>query len=398
MAQRRNFRGRGTSRPNHNYRGSSGGNGGNKIRYMNVDPRMLVKQADPIEEQVYKAKNNFSDFLISNQLKSNISQKGYRTPTPVQDQVIPEILKGRDVVGVASTGTGKTAAFLIPLINKVNVAPRERVLIITPTRELAEQIIREGQEFAGGMRAYFTLIIGGVKMGSQLKQLKRKPAFVVGTPGRLKDLVERGDLRLADFGTIVLDEVDRMLDMGFVRDIRMLIGKMPTSRHSLFFSATMGNDTRGIANEFLHNPVVIEVAQSKASGNVNQDVVRVGGRAKLDVLRDLLAKPGFEKVLVFGRTKYGIEKLSKRVAQGGFSTAAIHGNKSQSQRQRALQSFKRNEVQVLFATDVVARGIDIDNVSHVINYELPETYEDYIHRIGRTGRAGKVGNALTFID
>lgn len=398
MAHRRNSGGRGKNRPNNNYKNTKSRRGGNRIKYMKVDPRVLVKQADPEEIGDYEAKYNFADFRIQNSLKKNISDMGFRTPTPIQDKIIPEILAGKDVIGLASTGTGKTAAFLIPLINKVNLASRERILVITPTRELALQIIKEGSVLSKGMKAKFALIIGGVKLGRQVKELKRKPAFVVGTPGRLKDLVERGNLHLADFGTIVLDEVDRMLDMGFVHDMRLLINKMPTSRHSLFFSATMTDKTRAVANDFLHNPVTIEIEKQKASANVNQDIVRLNGRAKVDVLGDLLTKPGFDKVLVFGRTKHGVERLSKMVAKRGFSTAAIHGNKSQNQRQRALQSFKRSEVQVLFATDVVARGIDIDNVSHVINYELPETYADYIHRIGRTGRAGKVGSALTFID
>lgn len=397
MAHMRNFNGRGKFRSNNNLNSRSG-RGSNRIRYMKVDPRVLVKKANPIEVNDNEIRHNFADFQIQNLLKNNVSENGYITPTPIQDRAIPEILDGKDVMGIASTGTGKTAAFLIPLINKVNLESKERVLVITPTRELALQIVKEGMGLARGTRARFALIIGGVKMGKQLNELRRKPAFVVGTPGRLKDLVERGKLHLSDFRTIVLDEVDRMLDMGFVNEMRILISKMPTTRHSLFFSATMTDKTRAVANSFLHNPVTVEVAKSAASQNVNQDIVRLNGREKVQVLNELLAKPEFDKVLVFGRTKYGVERLSKKVAQSGFSTAAIHGNKSQNQRQRALQSFKRNEVQVLFATDVVARGIDIDNVSHVINYELPETYEDYIHRIGRTGRAGRVGNALTFID
>lgn len=389
MSQRRKYRGRARS---HSNRGS------NRIKYMKVDPRLLVKKAEPVELKEQEIRHNFADFAIENKLKRNISEKGYRRPTPIQDQAIPRILEGKDVIGLASTGTGKSAAFLIPLINKVCVARKEQVLIITPTRELALQIIEEGKSLSRGTGAKFCLIIGGVKLGGQIKELKRRPSFVVGTPGRLRDLEERGQLRINNFSTIVLDEVDRMLDMGFIHEMRALIGKMPANRHSLFFSATMTDKTREIAKSFLNNPVTVEVAKSRASNNVNQDVVRVKGRGKVQVLYELLAKDEFEKVLVFGRTKYGVEKLSKKIAKRGISTTAIHGNKSQNQRQRALRLFKSNQVQVLFATDVVARGIDIDDISHVINYELPATYEDYIHRIGRTGRAGKVGSALTFVE
>jgi len=243
-----------------------------------------------------------------------------------------------------------------------------------------------------------TLVIGGVDINRQRRELSRSPRIVVGTPGRLKDLVERRAFNLNEFGTIVLDEVDRMLDMGFILDIRSLISRMKRERQSLFFSATMSDKAKIVAREFLHEPVVVQVATQRASENVNQDVVKVNGRNKIDLLHDLLIQPGFEKVLVFGRTKHGMEKLSRTLVERGFAATAIHGNKSQSQRQRALTAFRNNQVKILLATDVAARGLDIDSVTHVINYELPETYEDYIHRIGRTGRADKTGMALTFID
>lgn len=370
----------------------------NKIKYMQVDPRMLIKKAVVREVDSFTPTHAFTDLSINPTIKQNILDKGYQTPTPIQDQVIPQVLEARDVIGLASTGTGKTAAFLIPLINKVAENRSERVLIIVPTRELAVQIIDEGKALGRGMGVFFALVIGGVDMRRQVRELSRDPAFVVGTPGRLKDLAERGYLRLSHYRTIVLDEVDRMLDMGFVNDMRTLISQLPKERHSLFFSATMSDKARQVASEFLHDPVVVQIAAQRASDNVDQDVVRLNGRNKIDVLHDLLIRPGFTKVLVFGRTKHGMEKLSRSLSDRGFATASIHGNKSQSQRQRALQSFKRSEIQVLLATDVASRGIDIDEVTHVINYELPETYEDYIHRIGRTGRADKTGLALTFIE
>jgi superfamily II DNA/RNA helicase len=378
---------------------------------MQVDPLMLVKKAEIQEVATYVPTHQFSDFALDGQIRHNISDKGYTQPTPIQDMVIPEILAGHDVIGLAATGTGKTAAFLLPLINKVmqsrkvsNLAgaksgtQADKVLIVTPTRELAVQIIEEGKAFARQTGCFFTLIIGGVDMNRQVRDLRRNPQFVVGTPGRIKDLSERRELNLRAYGTIVLDEVDRMLDMGFVRDITTIVEQLATPRHSLFFSATMNPKAQEIAARFLHEPRLVEIARQAASANVDQDVVRVSGRNKVDVLHDLLIQPGFEKVIIFGRTKHGVEKLSRHLNERGFSTAAIHGNKNQNQRQRALTAFKQNAVKILLATDVAARGIDVDSVTHVINYELPETYDDYIHRIGRTGRADKTGVALTFID
>lgn len=372
--------------------------GQNRIRYMNVDPRMLVKKAEKIEESGYESELLFHDLKVENTLKINIKNKGYESPTPIQDKAVPEILEGRDVMGIASTGTGKTAAFLIPLINKVIRGTGERVLVIVPTRELASQIIDEGRELSLGMRVKYCLVIGGNSIHRQGRELRDKPEFVIGTPGRLKDLCERKMLYLGDFRSIVLDEVDRMLDMGFVRDMRDLIGRMPRERQSLFFSATMNDGAKQIAHEFLKDPVEIQISTQRPSDNVDQDILRVNGRSKVDLLHELLIQPEYEKVLVFGRTKRGTERLLKELVHRGFSASTIHGNKSQGQRQRALDDFRSNRVKILLATDVASRGIDIDEVSHVINYELPETYEDYIHRIGRTGRAGRIGKALTFID
>ncbi len=359
---------------------------------------MLVKKAEPQAASEFQSKHQFDDFAVEEVIKKNIVQKGYSTPTPIQDQAIPEILAGNDVIGLASTGTGKTAAFMIPLLNKVLKNPAEKILIIAPTRELAVQIMEEGRSFARGMRANFTLIIGGVNIRRQISELKRRPSFVVGTPGRIKDLAERRALFLADYQTIVLDEVDRMLDMGFIHDIRSIVAQLPQHRHSLFFSATMTDQARSVASEFLYHPVTIEIASSRASDNVNQDIIKVNGRNRIDVLHDVLIQPDVLKALVFGRTKFGMEKLAKKLVDRGFQATAIHGNKTQSQRQRALNAFKRDEVKVLLATDVASRGIDVSDITHVINYELPETYDDYIHRIGRTGRVDHVGTALTFID
>jgi len=365
---------------------------------MQVNPAMLVKKAILTETAQYTPIYRFADFAISEQVKQNVQARGYERPTPIQDRVIPKVLAGRDIIGLAATGTGKTAAFLLPLIDKIVKNRGQKILVVTPTRELAVQIVEEGREFSRNCQVFFATCIGGVGIERQVRELRRRPAFVVGTPGRLKDLMERRELRLSEYQTVVLDEVDRMLDMGFVNEMRALISLLPRERQSLFFSATMNDKARVIAREFLHSPVTVEVASQQASERVNQDIVRLYGRSKVEVLHELLIKPGFDKVLLFGRTKHGMERLTKELEKRGFRVASIHGNKTQSQRQRALTAFKNGQVQVLLATDVAARGLDISGVSHVINYELPETYADYIHRIGRTGRADQTGTALTFVE
>ncbi len=351
------------------------------------------------EAPVFIPEHKFIDFAIDVRLKQNITAKGYVDPTPIQDRAITHVLRGEDVVGVANTGTGKTAAFLIPLVNKVLTVPGTRVLVMVPTRELAIQIHDEMKGFTKGLGIYGAVCVGGANIHPQMSELRRKPQFVIGTPGRLKDLLERRALNLGDFRTAVLDEADRMLDMGFVHDMRQILALLPTPRHTLFFSATLSREIEKLIGEFLNQPVRISVKTQETAATIEQDVVRVPrGKDKLEVLRDLLVAPGFSKVLIFGRTKHGVEKLSKKLIDLGFKAESIHGNKTQGKRQRALDLFKRDQVQILCATDVAARGLDIVGVSHVINYDLPQTQDDYVHRIGRTGRAGARGKALTFID
>lgn len=350
------------------------------------------------QQESHQIQHSFNDFEISNNLKVNITKRGYTSPTPIQDKIIPHIIEGRDVIGIANTGTGKTASFLIPLLDKVLADQNQKVLIIAPTRELAVQIRAELFEFSKGLPVRSTLLIGGSSLNRQIESLRRGQNFVIGTPGRIKDLNQQGKLPFNQFNNIVLDEVDRMLDMGFIHDIKAIIEALPTKRQSLFFSATVTDKIKEIMNGFLTNPVHVSVKTQDTSLNVKQDIVKLAGRPKIDVLRELLVLEEFQKVLVFGRTKRGAEKLSKVLQSKGFKANAIHGNKSQNQRQRALQQFKDDYVQVLIATDVIARGLDIENVTHVINYDLPESYESYIHRIGRTGRADNQGVALTFVE
>ena len=371
----------------------------NNKKQSNVDPSLFVnKSINVIPKQKVNIKHDFSDFLMAEQIKINILNKGYEKPTPIQDQVIPLVLQGRDIIGIANTGTGKTGAFLIPLINKVLYNRSQKVLIVAPTRELAVQIHEEFKIFAESMNIFSALLIGGSNLSLQIKSLKKPHNFVIGTPGRIKDLKMQGKLNLALYNNIVLDEVDRMMDMGFIHDMKFIISHIPKRRQSLFFSATLPKGVLPIAQSFLSNPITISVKSQETAKNIDQDVIKISGRNKIDVLHNLLAEDGFDKVLVFGRTKWGVEKLSKTLQMRGFKVLAIHGNKNQNQRQRALEQFRNQQIQVLLATDVASRGLDIDDVTHVINYDAPMSYEDYIHRIGRTGRAEKKGKAITFVD
>lgn len=387
-------------RPNNNFRGRGGFGGGRREVKSTLDISKLINKVSITEvAEVYIADNNFSDFLVDERLKNNILAKGYVSPTPIQDKIIPHILQGSDVVGIANTGTGKTAAFAIPLLDKILRNPKEKVLIMAPTRELAIQIETELKSFATRLGVHSVVCVGGAPIGRQIADLRHPNQFVIGTPGRLKDLIERRVLNLSGFATVVLDEADRMLDMGFINDMRYIIGLMQKERHTLFFSATLSHEIEKLIQDFLKNPVRISVKTQDTSKDVHQDIVRIrAGENKIDVLHNLLKQDDFCRVLVFGRTKHGVERLAKTLADRGLRAESIHGNKTHTSRQRALSAFKTNQAQVLVATDVAARGLDIADVSHVINFDLPTTYEDYVHRIGRTGRGGKKGKALSFVE
>lgn len=410
-------KGRGNSRPNNNNSsrpaggrsGQGGGfnrgrNGGGRRGGMNkkyIDPNKFINRAvEKAEEVVYESKHKFIDFPFGNQLQSNIQRKGYEATSPIQDQAIPHIIEGRDVVGLANTGTGKTAAFLLPIIERqTGINLRPSVLILAPTRELAQQIDEQFRHFSAGLNLYSALVVGGMPIERQIRDIRRRPHFVIGTPGRIKDLINRRVLTLDHINTLVLDEADRMLDMGFLPDIKTIVGGISEERQTLFFSATITPEISVLVNSFLKDPVTVSVRTRETNEHIEQDVVKTRDKAhKLEVLVDLLAKDDFEKVLVFGETKFGVQRLSDHLDNSGIPSIAIHGNKNQSQRARALKQFKDGRVRVMVATDVAARGLDIPNVSHVINFDTPQTYEDYIHRIGRTGRGGATGVALTFIE
>ena len=381
-------------------RGNSRGFGGRISKGQYINPSRFINKAVITEElEHFIPEHKFEDFALDASLTQAIISKGYSDPTPIQDKTIPYILNGLDLVGIANTGTGKTAAFLLPLINKVLQDRKEQIIIIVPTRELAVQIENELKSFTKGMKIFSVCCFGGASIGQQMRDLRHFNNFIIGTPGRLKDLIGRKMINLSLFKTIVLDEADRMLDMGFVNDMRFVMSLMPKDRHTLFFSATISTEIEKLVGEFLREPVRISVKTRDTAKNVDQDIVRVGrGLNKVDILHDLLIKPEFNKVLIFGRTKHGVEKLSKILSEKGIRVESIHGNKNQFKRQKALNLFKDSNIQALIATDVAARGLDINEVSHVINFDIPATYDDYIHRIGRTGRANKRGKALTFIE
>ncbi|RWZ78675.1 MAG: DEAD/DEAH box helicase [Candidatus Microsaccharimonas sossegonensis] len=385
----------------HQRRGS--GNGVRRGAYIHPS-KFINKAVSQAEEVVYESKHAFKDFAFSPDVQHNIIEKGYKIPSAIQDQAIPLILEGKDVIGLANTGTGKTAAFILPIIEKIHAKNKlsgqmfYSVLIMAPTRELAVQIDEQFREFSRGMRLYSALCVGGMNIDRQIRDLRRRPHVIIGTPGRLKDLMKRSELKLDSVSYLVLDEADRMLDMGFINDIREIVDQTPRDRQTLFFSATITPTIQALVNTFLNNPVEVSVRTADTSEHVEQDIVEARDKDhKLETLVTMLAGEDFDKVLVFGETKFGVQRLSDHLEHNGFSSVAIHGNKSQSQRQRALKSFKDNKVNIMVATDVAARGLDIPNVSHVINFDQPATYEDYVHRIGRTGRGGASGKAFTFV-
>lgn len=395
LAQNSRFRG---ARPA-GQRNTGGGRG--KFTGAYIDPRMFVSKAVSAKPEINQtiAKSLFSDLALNDSLKRVIANRGFAHPTDIQAKTIPHILESKDLIGLANTGTGKTGAFLLPMIDKIMKDPKQKLLVVVPTRELAIQIQEEFVAFTQGLNLQSVVVVGGTNMGPQIQRLRARHNLVVGTPGRLKDLINRKSLRLETFANIVLDEADRMLDMGFINDVKLLMSLLSKPRQTLLFSATLSREIEALVHQFLTNPVRISLKVRETVAEVDQDVVRIGkNEDKIEVLRKLLVQSHFKKILIFTRTKRGAEKLSNLLFKMGFKAQSIHGDKSHYQRQKALQSFKNNQVEILVATDVAARGLDIPNVSHVINFDLPASYEDYVHRIGRTGRAGKNGTALTFIN
>jgi len=347
----------------------------------------------------------FSDLGLAEVLLRALEREGYQFPTPIQQQAIPPLLQGRDLLGIAQTGTGKTAAFALPILQRLLADGRRpaphcvRALVLAPTRELAAQIAQSFRTYGQFARLSVGVIVGGVPHGPQRQALARGLDVLVATPGRLLDHMASGQLRLTTTEVIVLDEADHMLDLGFVVPIRKIVAHLPKTRQSLFFSATMPKEIAGLAADMLRDPVEVKAAPVATTvERVAQHVFMVDGAAKRDILVELLADPECSRAIVFTRTKRGADRVAQHLADAGLGASAIHGNKSQSQRQRALEDFRFGRARVLVATDIAARGIDVDGVTHVVNFELPETPEAYVHRIGRTARAGAAGRAISLCD
>jgi ATP-dependent RNA helicase RhlE len=348
---------------------------------------------------------SFENFGLAEPIKRALIEEKYETPTPIQVETIPVVLSGRDVIGIAQTGTGKTAAFALPILQRLSAEPRTpqrkacRVLVLSPTRELSGQILDAFQAYGRHLRLSTTLAIGGVPMGRQVRALLHGIDVLVATPGRLIDLVRGNALRLGDVEVFVLDEADRMLDMGFIREIRTIVAKLPARRQTLFFSATMPPAIAELAGEMLNSPAKVAVTPSATTAErIEQQVIHVDRAAKPSMLADLLERAPIERALVFTRTKHGADRVVRGLARAGIAAEAIHGNKSQNHRERALAAFRTGAVRTLVATDIAARGIDVDGVSHVVNFDLPNVPETYVHRIGRTARAGADGVAISFCD
>ena len=349
------------------------------------------------------SKVEFSDLGLADSILRALKERDHSTPTPIQAQAIPIVLSGRDILGIAQTGTGKTAAFALPLLQRLSgkhSGTRKgcpRALVLAPTRELALQIGEQCRAYGKHLRLRQTVIFGGVSQHPQVKALDRGLDIVIATPGRLLDLMKQGHLSLQAVQTLIVDEADRMLDMGFVRDVRKIVAALPKERQSLFFSATMAGEVARLSREILSEPARVEITpQATPVERIEQLVCHVSGPDKRALLARYLADPAWQRVIVFARTKHGANRIAEQLEKAGVSSAAIHGNKSQNVRQRALKSFRSGEVRVLVATDIAARGIDVDGITHVVNYELPNEPESYVHRIGRTARAGAAGIAVSF--
>ena len=343
--------------------------------------------------------------MLNEAITRALAEEKYLTPTPIQAQTIPTVMSGRDVIGIAQTGTGKTAAFALPILHRLAAAPRPperkscRILVLSPTRELSGQILDSFRTYGRHLRVRTALAIGGVSMGAQVRALLNGVDVLVATPGRLLDLVKSNALRLGEVECFVLDEADRMLDMGFIHDIRKIVAKLPVARQTLMFSATMPRAIAELAAQMLRDPVKVAVAPAASTvERVEQRIIRVDRPAKAATLIEVLRGETIDRALIFTRTKHGADKVARNLVRAGIRADAIHGNKSQNQRERALAAFRKGEVRTLVATDIAARGIDVDGVSHVVNFDLPNVPETYVHRIGRTARAGAEGIAISLCD
>lgn len=349
--------------------------------------------------------NNFEQFNLLPEILNAVKAKGYNTPTPIQSQTIEHLLQGRDLLGIAQTGTGKTAAFSLPIIHNLATRPVKikpkcmRVLVLVPTRELATQVEESIKTYSVGLNQKSRVVFGGVGQGPQVNAIANGLEYVIATPGRLLDLTSAGYIKFDQLEVFILDEADRMLDMGMINDIKKIIAKLPPKKQTLLFSATMPKDIEALANSLLSNPIKIEITpESTTVEKIEQSLCFISKENKNYLLAKFLTEENIKSALIFSRTKHGADRIVKMLAQSNIIARAIHGNKSQNNREAALELFRSGEIKVLVATDIAARGLDIDNISHVINFNLPEDPSSYVHRIGRTARAGRSGTAISFCD
>lgn len=372
-----------------------------KKKESTLDAKLLVKKAQPSGQAGFRSETPFTKLNLQPTLLKNLKDKGYESMTNIQEQSIFPLMEGRDLLGISNTGSGKTGAFLIPIIEHAKADQQQfTALIVTPTRELALQIEEEFKTLSKGMNLYSATFIGGTNINSDFKSLNRKLHVIVGTPGRLLDLYDRKLLKLNQVNTLVLDEFDRMLDMGFVHDVKKLVNAMTKRSQTMLFSATLEPTQKALIDGLLDNPVVVKInSGGTTSENVEQETIRVPeGRDKFEMLAGLFNDKTMDRVIIFTETKRLADRLSKKLNETGIKSGLIHGNKSQNFRNKTIEEFKNGTTRVLVATDVAARGIDVADVTHVINYQLPMSMDSYIHRIGRTGRAGKTGRAITFVN
>lgn len=366
-----------------------------------IDPSRFVKKGIPMDQVSYIPTRLIADLPLNTRLIGNLIQKGYAHPTEIQDKTLEAIADGRDVLGIAQTGTGKTCAYLTPIVNGLlDTKPCFQALVVVPTRELAVQVEQEFKSITKGLNLFSACFIGGASINKDKAILRRPCHIVIGTPGRLNDLSRQRALNFARFNTLVLDEFDRLLDMGFSRDIQRIVQAMENRRQTILFSATEEKSQQTLIQSLLTDPFEVKVGTGNVSADhIDQEVVRVGaGESKIAVLLGMIRQESFQKVIVFDETKRGVSAVCQKLQKAGIKVDQIHGNKSQNHRINVLNDFRTGRIQVLIATDVAARGLDISEVTHVINFQQPKTFDSYIHRIGRTGRAGRAGKAYTFIN
>ena len=365
-----------------------------------INPADLIKKATKTKSRSYVSKRSYADLDLHRILSKNIAQKGYQSPTEIQDKCIDQLISGQNLIGIAATGTGKTGAFLIPIIQQIIDGKKNTGLVVVPTRELAQQVQEEFKSLTKGMGLLSACFIGGTSLGKDISLARREISLIVATPGRLNDLIDRRALTIHETEVLVLDEFDRMLDMGFIKDIQKILSGMTNRKQTMLFSATINSSQERLIKQIVEKPLRVNVSTgTKSSDNVDQKIIYVANHEnKFDILYDLINHDSFEKVILFAETKRTVDKLNKQLTKSGIKSDVIHGNKSQNYRTNAIKLFKSGRTKVLVATDVAARGIDIKGITHVINYQLPQTMDSYIHRIGRTGRAESTGAAYTFVN